>query len=226
MIAINNVTKSFIDGSSKRVILDNTSVTFKKGEKIALVGRSGLGKSTILKLLLGVEKVDKGEIILDDINITSYKNKDLINLRRKVIGYVFQNFNLIKNLSVEENILLPTYFYEGGVRDVNKILESVELPRTILKQSVNTLSGGEKQRISIARSLINSPTILLADEPTGNLDVATENSILNLFNRINKDQKVTLVVVTHSKKVAKEMDKVYTINNCKLSVAGGEYNEK
>lgn len=225
MIAINNVTKSFQDGESKRIILNDTSVSFNKGEKIGLVGRSGLGKSTILKILLGVETVDKGEIILDNIKVTAYKSKDLIKLRRTVIGYVFQNFNLIKNLTVEENILLPTFFYDGGRVNINNILESVELPKSILKQNVNTLSGGEKQRISIARALINSPKILLADEPTGNLDVATENSILELFNRINKEQKVTLVVVTHSSKVAKEMDKVYTICNGKITLDGGDCNE-
>lgn len=225
MIAINNVTKTFKDGDHERIILNNTSVTFNKGEKIGLVGRSGLGKSTILKLLLGVESVTSGEIILDNIKVTDYRSKDLIKLRRSVLGYVFQNFNLIKNLTVEENILLPTFFYNDGRANINNILESVELPKSILKQSVNTLSGGEKQRISIARSLINSPKILLADEPTGNLDVSTENSILQLFNRINKEQKVTLVVVTHSSKVAKEMDKVYTICNGNITLDGGDCNE-
>lgn len=216
MIIIDNVSKYFNDGEKRRIILSNTSNKFKKGEKVGLVGRSGLGKSTILKLLLGIEKVDQGEIIIDGIKITDYKKNDLVNMRRKVVGCVFQNFNLISNLTVEENILLPTYFYDNKHADVNIVLNKVDLPQSILKQSINTLSGGEKQRVSIARALINNPKVLIADEPTGNLDLDNENKVIELFSRINKDLGLTIITVTHSENVGKSMDKVYTLEDGKI----------
>lgn len=216
MIVIKNVSKCFIDGGKKRIILSNTYNEFKGGEKIGLVGRSGLGKSTILKLLLGIEKVDEGDIIIDGLKITDYNKCDMVNMRRKIIGCVFQNFNLISNLTVEENILLPTYFYNNNHIPVSDVLDKVDLPSSMLKQSVNTLSGGEKQRVSIARALINSPKVLIADEPTGNLDLDNENKVIELFTKISKDLGLTIITVTHSENVAKAMDKIYTIEGGKI----------
>lgn len=221
MLEFNEVTKFFIDGNSKKYILKNASVKFNDNEKIAIVGRSGLGKTTVLKLLLGIENVDKGTIVIDELRITDYKEKDLLKFRRQIVGCVFQNFNLINNLSVEENIMLPTYFYNNdNVININKLLDEVDLPKSILKQSINTLSGGEKQRVSIARALINNPKLLVADEPTGNLDTENENKVINLFERINKDLKLSIITVTHSDKVADSMDKIYTLKDNNFCAIG------
>lgn len=225
MLEFKGVSKYFIDGSKKKYILSKADVRFEQGEKIAIVGRSGLGKTTILKLLLGIENVNEGSIIIDGIRVTDYIEEDLLRFRRETVGCVFQSFNLINNLTVEENILLPTYFYNNRKISVEKLLDEVDLPKSILTQSINTLSGGEKQRVSIARALINSPKLLVADEPTGNLDTENENKVINLFKRINEDLKLSIVTVTHSNKVAESMDKIYTINDGKFCMVGERINE-
>lgn len=225
MIEFKGVTKYFIDGNNKKFILSNASVSFKQGEKIAIVGRSGLGKTTILKLLLGIESVDDGEIEIDGIKVTDYMEKDLLRFRREVVGCVFQNFNLISNLTVEENIMLPTYFYNNNKIKIERLLDEVDLPRSILSQNINTLSGGEKQRVSIARALINSPKLLVADEPTGNLDTENEDKVIKLFKRINEDLNLSIITVTHSDKVAENMDKIYTLKDSKFHIIGEMKNE-
>lgn len=213
MVEFKNISKSFSDGMESKVILNNANIVFDKKKLHGIVGRSGLGKSTVLKMILGIINADSGEIIVDG-NVIDCKNTQIMeHIRREVMGSIFQNFNLINALSVEENILLPTFFYKNGKNEVKRIMEILELSNSMLSQSVSTISGGEKQRVSIARALINNPKILIADEPTGNLDQKNENIVIDLFKKIKEELGVTIITVTHSENVASNMDELYTIEN-------------
>lgn len=213
MIIFDNVSKVFEDGNQEKIILNKSSIKFDDKCMVGIIGRSGLGKSTILKLILGIEKVDSGDILVDGVSIKNSDTNTMEEIRRKKIGSVFQNFNLISALTVEENIMLPTFFYQNGTPQLYRLIDILGMPKGILKQEVNTLSGGEKQRVSIARALINNPNILIADEPTGNLDVENENLVINLFKAIKNELNVTVITVTHSENVAMNMDELYTIEN-------------
>lgn len=215
MIRFENVSKSFKDGDKYHTILNRASTSFNDGQKNCIVGRSGLGKSTVLKLISSIESADEGSIYINDINISTASQEEIRSIRQHLIGYVFQSFNLIKSLTVEENILLPTFFLESpsDLFDISYLLDVLNLPSSILKQDVSTISGGEKQRVAIARALINKPRILLADEPTGNLDSNNEENVLKLFDRITNELDMTLVIVTHSSKVAANCDCIVTIEN-------------
>lgn len=216
MIKFNGVSKFFEDGKEKRIIIDNSSIIIPQNKVSGIIGRSGLGKSTVLKMILGLINPDEGTIEVDGQVIDSENAKSMEKLRRVTTGSVFQNFNLINSLTVEENIMLPRFFYENGEVRIKNLLDLLGLPSSILGQSVNTISGGEKQRVAIARALINNPKLLLADEPTGNLDLKNENSVIELFKRINKELDLTILLVTHSKNMALNMDKLYTISDYKI----------
>lgn len=213
MIELVNVSKSFSDGAYKHVILRDASVTFPQGKISSIVGRSGLGKSTILKLIFGVESVNSGSILVDGTDVVSASPSVIRDLRRSTIGYVFQTFNLVNALTVEENILLPRFFsqHDPGMMELDYLLKVLDLPKPILKQNVSTISGGEKQRVAIARALINNPTVLLADEPTGNLDLNNERRVIELFRRINDEMGIAIISVTHSHAVAEGADMLFSI---------------
>lgn len=213
MIELVNVSKSFSDGAYKHVILRDASVMFPQGKISSIVGRSGLGKSTILKLIFGIESVDSGSILVDGTDVVSASSSVIRDLRRSTIGYVFQTFNLVNALTVEENILLPRFFsqHDPGMMELDYLLKVLDLPKPILKQNVSTISGGEKQRVAIARALINNPTVLLADEPTGNLDLNNERRVIELFRRINDEMGITIISVTHSHAVAEGADMLFSI---------------
>lgn len=217
MIKFNNVSKCFEDGNEKKIILNNTSIMIPDKKISGIIGRSGLGKSTVLKMILGLIKPDTGYIEIDGLKVDADDSDIMEKLRRDVTGSVFQNFNMIHSLTVEENILLPTFFYEKGCPKLNELLDILGLPKSILKQSVSTISGGEKQRVAIARALINQPKVLLADEPTGNLDLKNENVVIDLFKTINKELGITILVVTHSKNMAMNMDELFTIKDYVLT---------
>ena len=213
MIELVNVSKSFSDGAYKHVILRDASVMFPQGKISSIVGRSGLGKSTILKLIFGVESVDNGSILVDGTDVVSASPSVIRDLRRSTIGYVFQTFNLVNALTVEENILLPRFFsqHDTGMMGLDHLLKILDLPKSILGQNVSTISGGEKQRVAIARALINNPTVLLADEPTGNLDLNNERRVIELFRRINDEMGIAIISVTHSHAVAEGADMLFSI---------------
>lgn len=217
MIKFNNVSKYFDDGSEKRIILNKSSIVFDEKKISGIIGRSGLGKSTVLKMILGLIKTDEGSIDINGIKVDPNDSKNIELLRREVIGSVFQNFNLISSLTVEENILLPTCFYCGEKNNIDYLIDLLCLSKNILKQNVNTISGGEKQRVAIARALINNPKVLLADEPTGNLDLKNENIVIDLFKNISKELGLTILVVTHSQNMARNVDKLYTIKDYALT---------
>ena len=214
MIKLVNVTKCFSDGSDVRYIFKNCNFEFKKGSTTAIVGRSGLGKTTLVKLILGITSLNEGDILVCGSSILDMKN--LSKVRRRNIGCVFQNFNLISGFTVEENILLPRYFFENGENNINEICNTLGLSKEILSKSIDKISGGEKQRVALARALINNPEILIADEPTGNLDAANEQNIIELLKRINEELGITIITVTHSDKVANSMQSICTVVDGKI----------
>ena len=214
MIKLVNVTKCFSDGSNVRYIFKNCNFEFKKGSTTAIVGRSGLGKTTLVKLILGITSLDEGDILVCGSSILDMKN--LSKVRRRNIGCVFQNFNLISGFTVKENILLPRYFFENGENNINEICNTLGLSKEMLSKSIDKISGGEKQRVALARALINNPEILIADEPTGNLDAANEQNIIELLKRINEELGITIITVTHSDKVANSMQSICTVVDGKI----------
>ena len=214
MIKLVNVTKCFSDGSNVRYIFKNCNFEFKKGSTTAIVGRSGLGKTTLVKVILGITSLNEGDILVCGSSILDMKN--LSKVRRRNIGCVFQNFNLISGFTVKENILLPRYFFENGENNINEICITLGLSKEILSKSIDKISGGEKQRVALARALINNPEILIADEPTGNLDAANEQNIIELLKRINEELGITIITVTHSDKVASSMQSICTVVDGKI----------
>lgn len=214
MIKLVNVTKCFSDGSNVRYIFKNCNFEFKKGSTTAIVGRSGLGKTTLVKVILGITSLNEGDILVCGSSILDMKN--LSKVRRRNIGCVFQNFNLISGFTVKENILLPRYFFENGENNINEICNTLGLSKEILSKSIDKISGGEKQRVALARALINNPEILIADEPTGNLDAANEQNIIELLKRINEELGITIITVTHSDKVANSMQTICTVVDGKI----------
>lgn len=214
MIKLVNVTKCFSDGSNVRYIFKNCNFEFKKGSTTAIVGRSGLGKTTLVKLILGITSLNEGDILVCGSSILDMKN--LSKVRRRNIGCVFQIFNLISGFTVKENILLPRYFFENGENNINEICNTLGLSKEMLSKSIDKISGGEKQRVALARALINNPEILIADEPTGNLDAANEQNIIELLKRINEELGITIITVTHSDKVANSMQSICTVVDGKI----------
>lgn len=214
MIKLVNVTKCFSDGSNVRYIFKNCNFEFKKGSTTAIVGRSGLGKTTLVKLILGITSLNEGDILVCGSSILDMKN--LSKVRRRNIDCVFQNFNLISGFTVKENILLPRYFFENGENNINEICNTLGLSKEMLSKSIDKISGGEKQRVALARALINNPEILIADEPTGNLDAANEQNIIELLKRINEELGITIITVTHSDKVANSMQSICTVVDGKI----------
>ena len=214
MIKLVNVTKCFSDGSNVRYIFKNCNFEFKKGSTTAIVGRSGLGKTTLVKLILGITSLNEGDILVCGSSILDMKN--LSKVRRRNIGCVFQNFNLISGFTVKENILLPRYFFENGENNINEICNTLFISKEMLSKSIDKISGGEKQRVALARALINNPEILIADEPTGNLDADNEQNIIELLKRINEELGITIITVTHSDKVANSMQSICTVVDGKI----------
>ena len=217
MIELKSVSKSF--GNQK--ILDEISLNIKKGEFISIVGPSGAGKTTLLNLIGTIEAFDKSEkskFLINSHDITKLSDKDLSKFRNDNIGFVFQFHQLLPELTVEENILLPTMI-KGDEKDSSDkyFIELISILGidNILNKYPNSISGGERQRAAVARAMINKPSILLADEPTGNLDSKNEEEIISLFKKVNKDLGVTIVLVTHNHNFSKLADKCFTLRDGK-----------
>ena len=217
MIELKSVSKSF--GNQK--ILDEISLNIKKGEFISIVGPSGAGKTTLLNIIGTIEDFDKSEkskFLINSHDITKLSDKDLSKFRNDNIGFVFQFHQLLPELTVEENILLPTMI-KGDEKDISDkyFIELISILGidNILNKYPNSISGGERQRAAVARAMINKPSILLADEPTGNLDSKNEEEIISLFKKVNKDLGVTIVLVTHNHNFSKLADKCFTLRDGK-----------
>ncbi len=218
MLHIQNLNKTYSTASGEIVALDNLSLVIPEGDFVAIVGRSGSGKTTLLNMIAGLDRPDSGTIRLDGTEITSLSPNQAALLRRRQIGVVYQFYNLIPELNVEENITLPTELNGEPVdRDrLARILAAVGLTG---RESAypNTLSGGQQQRVAIARALFGRPSLLLADEPTGNLDGENSREILRLLTEANREQGVTVVVVTHSDEVAAAADRTVTLADGRLA---------
>lgn len=220
IIETKNICKSFGEKDNRIQVLNNVSLTAERGEFISLMGASGSGKSTLLYLLGGLDTPDSGEILLDGRDISKMRDKELSRLRREGLGFVFQFFNLVQNLTVEDNILLPLSMSGKDLKKyrdrLDGILETVGLSDK-RKSYPAQLSGGQQQRCAVARAVIYEPKILLADEPTGNLDSSSGREIMELFSRINKENGITILMVTHSQECADCSDRVITLSDGKLT---------
>ncbi len=217
MIELKLIDKSY--GNQK--ILDKISLNIKKGEFISIVGPSGAGKTTLLNIIGTIEDFDKSEkskFLINSQDITKLSDKDLSKFRNDNIGFVFQFHQLLPELTVEENILLPTMI-KGDEKDSSDkyFIELISILGIdgILNKYPNSISGGERQRAAVARAMINKPSILLADEPTGNLDSKNEEEIISLFKKVNKDLGVTIILVTHNHNFSKLADKCFTLRDGK-----------
>lgn len=204
-IEVKNLYKSFELGKEKVDILNGLSFNVNKGEFLSIMGPSGCGKSTLLYLLGGLDRPSKGNVLINGKNIGSMSEKKKSLMRRREIGFVFQFYNLVPNLSVEDNILLPLLIDGKKAKDLKRELEKIlKLIGMVNRRrhTPNELSGGQQQRVAIARALLFNPEIILADEPIGNLDSKTGIEIMNLFRNINKEFNKTIIQVTHSEEAA------------------------
>lgn len=201
LIEVKNLNKNFKIGKQETNVLKNINLSVEKGEFVSIMGPSGGGKSTLLYLLGGLDKPSSGEVIINGRNLNELKEKEMSKIRRNEIGFVFQFYNLVPNLTVEDNILLPIILEGKKIKDyeekLNDILDIIDL-QDKRKVTPRELSGGQQQRVAIARALIFDPEIIFLDEPIGNLDSKTGTEIMNLFKEINKKYNKTLVQVTHS----------------------------
>ena len=217
MLKINDLKKKYSTLDGEIAALDGVSFTAADGEFIAIVGKSGSGKSTLLNMIGGLDIPDSGSILLDGTDIVKLSNRQTAMLRRQKIGIIYQFYNLIPELNVSENITLPTEL-DGGEIDrewLASILKTVGLDGRE-NAYPNTLSGGQQQRVAIARALYNKPSLILADEPTGNLDADNGDEIMRLLKDMNKESGATVLIVTHSESVAREAKRVITISDGKI----------
>ena len=217
-----DLTKTYNSGVEVHA-LSNVNFELEKGDLVAIIGDSGSGKSTLLHLLAGVDKPTSGDIFIQDKNITKFNKDEMTVFRRRNIGVVYQFFNLIPNINVRKNILLPLLLDNKKADDeyLKEIL-SIQGIEGKLDRYPKQLSGGEQQRVAIARSLITRPAIILADEPTGNLDRKNSEEITGLFRLVNKRLNSTIMIITHDEKVANSCDKVYRMVDGRLNFLGDE----
>lgn len=202
MLEIKNISKVYGEGTAKVVALNNVSLRVNEGDFIAVMGPSGSGKSTLLNIIGGLDHISSGEVILDGKRIDSLDENALVDIRRGKIAYVFQQYHLISSLTALENVLLPLTFCGANKKDQKAldILKRVGLEKRA-DHKPSQLSGGEQQRVAIARALVNDPSLILADEPTGNMDRKTGKEILALFDQLNKEGR-SIVMVTHDPEIA------------------------
>ncbi len=212
-----NLSKTYIIGSKEVNALDDVSVEIERGEFISIVGKSGSGKSTLLNLLGGLDKQTSGKVIVDQEDLSNLNDEQLTIFRRRKIGFVFQNYNLVPNLNVFENIILPTKLDNKEVDKVflNEIINSLGM-KDKMNYLPNNLSGGEQQRVAIARALLSKPAIILADEPTGNLDSKTSLEVVSLLKRLNTKFEQTIVMITHNEELAQFADRIIHIEDGKV----------
>lgn len=212
-----NLTKTYGMGDTKVTALDNLNLKISKGEFVSIIGASGSGKSTLLHMLGGVDKPTKGKIYIDDTEISSMNETKLALFRRRKVGLIYQFFNLIPTLTVEKNILLPMLLdgRKPKREEFDKIVKMLGLNER-LNHLPNQLSGGQQQRVAIARSLIYRPSIILADEPTGNLDRKNSESILEMLKISNKEYNQTILMITHDEKIALSADRMIRIDDGKI----------
>lgn len=218
IVEVKNLSKVYGEGETAVAALDDVSFSVNKGEFICIIGPSGSGKSTLLHLLGGVDQPTSGNVSIDQTNIYELDETQLAIFRRRQIGLIYQFYNLIPILTVEENITLPMLLDEQKVDPLqfNKISNALGLENR-LSHLPNQLSGGQQQRVSIGRALISNPSIMLADEPTGNLDSKNSEEIMDLLKMFNKTYNQTLIVITHDERIALQADRIISIEDGKVA---------
>lgn len=217
ILKVKNLCKTYGKGNTLVKALDNVSFSVEKGEFVAIVGSSGSGKSTLLHLLGGVDHPTSGEIIIDGENVYKLNENNLAIFRRRQVGLIYQFYNLIPILNVEENITLPILL-DGRTPDKDYLKELIDILslKNRINHLPNELSGGQQQRVSIGRALMNRPALLLADEPTGNLDSKASHDIIELLKMSNEKYKQTIIMITHDYNLALNADRIITIEDGKI----------
>jgi len=214
MLEINNLKKKYFTIDGEIAALDNVSLKVERGEYIAVVGKSGSGKTTLMNMIAGLDIPDSGSILYDGIDIVKLSNKETAILRRQKVGVIYQFYNLIPELNVVENITLPTEL-DGGKIDKEWLADILRIVGLTGREQAypNTLSGGQQQRVAVARALFNKPLLILADEPTGNLDAENSAEVLRLLKMMNWEHNVTVLIVTHSEAAARDAERVIAISD-------------
>lgn len=209
-----NLTKAYGKGDNKVIAVDDVTLKIKQGEFVAIIGASGSGKSTLLHLLGGVDRPTSGRVIIDGEDIFKHSDDEIAIFRRREIGIIYQFYNLIPSLNVVDNITLPLRLDHQKVNEEHlaQVLKMLKLTR-VKDHLPNQLSGGQQQRVAIGRALISNPAIILADEPTGNLDSNNSKEVVNLLKKASKDFQKTVVLITHDIKIAAEADRVITFED-------------
>jgi len=221
MLEVKNVSKVFNTPSGQVHALKDVSMTIKTGQFVSIIGKSGSGKSTLLSILGALDTPTSGNITVDDSSIEKLNGHNQTKYRGKKIGFVFQHYNLVPNLTAIENVILALEFggYPAASRAdrASKLLDSVGITEDEQNRRSSRLSGGQQQRVSIARALANNPSYILADEPTGNLDSATGKKIFDLLHSLSRNQNTTIIVVTHDLDISGKTDKTYVLSDGKIT---------
>ena len=209
-VKLKDIKKSFYNGGTIQNVLKNINIEVKSGEFVAIVGRSGSGKSTLMNIIGGLDKPDSGEVWIGKNNIVNMQEDELCSFRLNNIGFIFQAYNLIPVLTVKENIKLPQI--KEDEEYIDKLLRMLEIEE---KSNVfpNELSGGQQQRVAIARALINNPSVIIADEPTGNLDTVTEKKVLDILKKCQEELGTSIIMVTHNLEIANKVDRMIKIED-------------
>lgn len=219
IIDVIKINKYYATGKSYTHVLKDISLNIKKGEFVVILGPSGSGKTTLLNILSGLDRPTYGDVVVNNINISSLSNSELTTFRRHNVGFVFQSYNLLSELNAMDNALMGSQLQIDGNKrlDVKELFEKVGLEGSE-KKAIGELSGGQAQRVSIVRALAKNPEVIFADEPTGALDSKTSEKVLDLFKDINKKYNTTIVFVTHDEKIAKLADKLIRVEDGKVTI--------
>jgi putative ABC transport system ATP-binding protein len=222
LICLKNISKTYTLGTTKVQALKNINLTVNAGEFACIMGPSGSGKSTLLNIIGCLDKPDEGEVYIDSVEVTGLARNELADVRAAKIGFIFQSFNLIPVLNVYENIEFPLFIKDEKAKKsekrewIMKLINEVGLQQQI-KHKPDQLSGGQRQRVAIARALVTKPKIVLADEPTANLDSETAGAIISLMQKLNKEENVTFVFSTHDPSITKYATNIYQLKDGKLA---------